>query len=630
MKRIFTISIMLSIGLAMFAQGERVKISKSIQNMCIKHIPARNVDQALINGTTGIESNTLKIGDWAEETLGETVFDLQSNFAMQHRIFLFPDHTISAVWTRGMAQTSFPDRGTGYNHFDGTSWLEFPTERIETMRCGWPSLAPYGTDGEIIVSHTANTNGLAINTTTLRGAGEWEQQLFIGPASHEKIEFPRMVTNGPDRTTLHTIYITAPENLGGSTYMGIDGALLYSRSPDGGTTWDISHEQLDGITSSEFNFVSGDAYSMAEPRGETLAFVMGSKWSDLFIMKSENNGDDWEKTVVFEHPYPLFDFDVTITDTFFTADSYNSIIIDNEGMVHIVFGITRVVHDETGDTYTGFPLYDGIGYWNESMPPFESNDPLNTMNPDNLLEDVNLIGWTQDINGNDSIEIIGGDGSLGNYRSGFSSMPQLVVDENDYLYLLFSSVTETYQTATQNYRHLWMRVSEDNGQTWNDEFFDLNGDIAFLFSECVLPSMSATSDDYLHIIYQHDDEPGLAVNGDEDPYGNNTMPYIKVHKPELLGIKQASSDANDYKIVSQNYPNPAKEFTNINIHLINPAYLTVDVYDMTGKQVMFIDQGMTNLGVHKIELNVTDLSSGIYFYRVTAGMQSETHKMLIE
>jgi hypothetical protein len=265
------------------------------------------------------------------------------------------------------------------------------------------------------------------------------------------------------------------------------------------------------------------------------------------------------------------------------------------------------------------------------MDPFESNDPLNTLNPENLIEDVNLIGWTQDVNGNGTLDIIGTAESVGNYRAGFSSMPQLVIDETDRIFLLYSSVTETFQTAEQNYRHLWMRVSEDNGQTWNQEFFDLTGDVAYVFSECVLPSMSATSDDYLHIVYQHDTEPGLAVNGDEDPYGNNTIPYIKVYKPELVGFgPPVAFYDKDEDLASPNYPNPARVTTSINVHMLHSANLNIKVYDMTGKEVMHMDNGYTNLGVHKIDLNVEDLSPGMYFYKVTAGLQSDTHKMLIE
>ncbi len=633
MKRIFTLTLLLAIGFSLNAQTERVKIPASVQSNCVdKNVPSGTIDQGILNNGISQESNTLKNEDWTEEAIGETQYDLQSNYSMQHRIYLHADQTISAVWTRGMEATSFPDRGTGYNYYGGTSWHEYPVERIESMRCGWPSIAPFGSSGEIVMSHTGNTNGLAINIADSKGTGIWTESFLIGPAGHEKIEFPRLVTNGPDRTYLHTIYITAPVNLNGSPYLGIDGALLYARSLDGGATWDIKDQQLDGLTSGEFTFINGDVYSFAEPRGETLAFVVGSKWSDLFIMKSENNGDDWEQIMVWEHPYPLFDFDVTVTDTFFTADSYNAIAIDNGGMVHIAFGLTRVLHDEVGDTYTGFPLYDGVGYWNESMEPFESYDPLNTLNPDNLEEDVNLIGWTQDINGNGTIDIIGDDATaFGNYRSGFSSMPQLLIDEADNIFLLYSSVTETFATATQNYRHLWMRVSEDNGATWNAGFTDLTGDVGHIFSECVLPSMSASSDDYLHIIYQQDTEPGLAVNGDEDPYGDNLMPYIKIHKPEVVGIDNREyNSGNTSSFATQNYPNPAREMTSINVHLNNPAYLTLEIYDMTGKKVMYTDHGQTSLGVHKIDLNVASLSPGVYFYKVNAGAQSETFKMLIK
>jgi len=41
--------------------------------------------------------------------------------------------------------------------------------------------------------------------------------------------------------------------------------------------------------------------------------------------------------------------------------------------------MSRVLHEETGTSYNLFPFVDGIGYWNEDMPPF-SND-LHALSP---------------------------------------------------------------------------------------------------------------------------------------------------------------------------------------------------------------------------------------------------------
>lgn len=81
-----------------------------------------------------------------------------------------------------------------------------------------------------------------------------------------------------------------------------------------------------------------------------------------------SNVDSWEKTVIWEHPYPLYDWNVTITDTFFCVDNSASIALDNSGKAHVVFGINRIIHDVVGTNYSYFKYVDGIGYCNEDMP----------------------------------------------------------------------------------------------------------------------------------------------------------------------------------------------------------------------------------------------------------------------
>src|SRR6056297_516615 len=80
-----------------------------------------------------------------ESIIGLSWYDLQSNTLLANRFHLYDDGTMGAVWTRGVeSPPSFPDRGTGYNFYDGTAWGPQPEERLETDRTGWPSYAPLG------------------------------------------------------------------------------------------------------------------------------------------------------------------------------------------------------------------------------------------------------------------------------------------------------------------------------------------------------------------------------------------------------------------------------------------------------------------------------------------------------
>lgn len=625
MKKLILLIACLMFGFSAFTQS-RVPISSDLKSIALEKVPIASVDESL-NFTANYDHI---LGDWTDEIVGETVFDLQSNYASQNRIYLFDDGTLGATWTMGFLDAAFTDRGTGYNYYNGSSWEGYPAERIESMRCGWPSYMQYGASGEMVVAHTGGDEGLIMSYRETRGTGVWTEMYHAGPADHEDIIWPRVVTSGPDFMTIHAFAVTTPVANGGTAYLDMDGAMVYSRSLDGGMTWEDDNIVLEGMGPDYYNSTGGDYCAIANPQDDNIAFVMCSKWQDMYLMKSEDNGANWEKTIIWEHPYPFFDWNVTITDTFYCPDGAVAVALDNDGLAHVTFGVTRVGHFDVGDTYTSYPFYDGLVYWKEGMDPFEDGDEnLNALDPDLLDEDGHLIGWSLDINGNGVWDIIGTVESLGNYRTGISTMPTMTIDENNYIYVVYSSIAETYQTDDQNYRHLNARTSMDGGDTWSDDIHDLTDDIVHIFSECIHPAMADNTDEYIHVIYHEDTEPGQAVQGDLDPYGDNNVRYLKIMKPEILGVDDPASEISSIDFVSQNQPNPAQTKTDINIHLVFSSSLSVHVHNMIGQKVMEVDKGNLSPGIYKVSLDVSQLKQGVYFYTVVAGDESVTKKMIV-
>jgi hypothetical protein len=407
----------------------------------------------------------------------------------------------------------------------------------------------------------------------------------------------------------------------------MNGALLYSLSTDGGNTWQIENAMLDGMTSNEYvGFWDGDTYAFAQPKGDVVAFVVGDSWYDLYLMKSTDGGETFDKTMIWENPYPFFDTQApTVTDTFYCADGSNSIIIDANDMVHVAFGINRAHSDGTNNYW--FPYVDGIVYWNEDMPEF-SND-LNALCPyddciyTELEEDYNLVGWSQDINGNGTLDFAD---DIGTYYVGLSSFPQIVYGHNGQLYLIYSSVTETYDNGSLNYRHLWARTSPDGGITWGD-FFDLSSDLVHIFDECVYPSCAANSDDYIHLIYQTDQEPGVNIWGTGHPPTNNNAVYMKVLKDDITGVNEPK-EAIKFTDVSQNYPNPFSNETKVNVNLRKAGSLTLEVVNMVGQKIYETTIENATAGMNIITIDGNKLSSGIYFYTIKAGESQITKKMM--
>jgi hypothetical protein len=618
MKKLFLFLIIMSIGFAGSAQNRMIP-SKQQRDFAMKKAHPVQHDQAGVKDLPYPSNKSVTIV--SEEIIGNTRYDLQSNTSMQNRFHVYEDGTMAAAWTFGVADPNFPERGTGYNYYDGSAWGPAPTARIESIRAGWPSYSPWGENGELVVSHNFAIGTLFIETREQKGTGTWTETIFSGPGV--QISWPRALTSGSNHDILQVLAITWPTGNGGTVYEGLDGALLYSRSADGGATWDPQNVILDGITSNEYVGFTADMYEWAS-QGDNIAFLVGDSWQDFLLYKSTDNGDTWTKTVIWEHPYPFYAGGVT--DTFYCVDGDHHLAFDSDNMVHVVFGINRAYADDEGGYW--FPLVDGVGYWNENRPAFSNTmDALNPYGePDSELEeDYSLVGWAQDVNENGTWDILG---EVGLYYVGASSMPQIVIDEQDRIFIVYASVTETYNNGTQDYRHIWARYSP-NGDWWGNKFIDLNADLIHIFDECVFPSVSVTMDDNFYLIYQTDIEPGLAVRGDLDPYTDNNIwcmsvpivePYVGIENDRVI---------NDFDVL-QNYPNPASGHTTMNVNIRKKSSVTVNVTNLSGQRIMTIDAGTLTPGMNRIDLDVSELAAGTYFYTVVAEGSSVTKKMTVE
>ncbi len=80
--------------------------------------------------------------------------------------------------------------------------------------------------------------------------------------------------------------------------------------------------------------------------------------------------------------------------------------------------------------------------------------------------------------------------------------------------------------------------------------------------------------------------------------------------------------------VEQNYPNPFNAKTQIGIALPEASDVVVDIYSITGQMVESVS-GYFEAGNHSITWDASDVSSGVYFYKITAGDFSQTMKMTL-
>jgi len=79
----------------------------------------------------------------------------------------------------------------------------------------------------------------------------------------------------------------------------------------------------------------------------------------------------------------------------------------------------------------------------------------------------------------------------------------------------------------------------------------------------------------------------------------------------------------------QNYPNPFNPETTIKFELPEDAIVSLKVYDILGKEVATLIDGFEEAGYHQASLNATNLASGLYFYRITAGSFTDVKKLVV-
>jgi hypothetical protein len=550
------------------------------------------------------------------ELVGHTVYDMQSNASVQNRLYLYPDGMMAGIWTKGMnSAESFPDLGTGYNTSDGDNWGTPPGGRIENERCGSPTYAPLGTTGELIVSHT-DASGLNIAMRPVRGQGQWIQTILPGPAEAPAIAWPRAITSRAGFTSIHILAVTS------SSYAGLEKALLYYRSTDGGQTWDKTHVILPGMDSINYTGFSADEYAWGTAHGDTIYFAIGGPYIDTFIMKSNDNGDTWTKIPILSNGNKKFQTPPVYVAPWRSSDGSLAVEMDHSGIIHFASGIGGGYISE-GLKYIRTGL-NGLIYWKTTMPMLADSLNLDTLDARNQL----LHYYSDGPNPGDTLRVVP------DYRVGLTSMPEITVDNNNNIFVIWSGITgENPFIDSINYRHIFGRAWWNDYSKWC-ETHDYSEGVVYMFQEYVYPSMAKSENfDRLQVLYQTRQLPGSAVLQPELFFQDCNMEYRELNKDDLFlfCIFGAAPDLTNFSTqISQNYPNPARDKTSFEVTLAETSRVSVEVHDVLNRPLIFIDNGKTTSGRHVITIDISRLTPGIYFYIVNIGNERHVKRMIVE
>jgi len=102
-----------------------------------------------------------------------------------------------------------------------------------------------------------------------------------------------------------------------------------------------------------------------------------------------------------------------------------------------------------------------------------------------------------------------------------------------------------------------------------------------------------------------------------------------IYDADLTEVAQNPKPASEF-YMKQNYPNPFNPFTQISYSLPRTSEVKLTVFDVLGKNVATLIDGVQLQGPHTVNFNAAGFPSGIYFYRLQAGDRfSDMKKMML-
>ena len=351
-----------------------------------------------------------------------------------------------------------------------------------------------------------------------------------------------------------------------------DGYGMY-RSTNQGNNWILANS---GITNNSL-------WALREISGVLFA----GSFSPNSVSRSTNNGDNWINLGLssirnfISHNSYIYAVDWS-TGVYRSTNSGNSWIPVNSGI--------------TGGGFWPIISANGILYVGGAAGVFKStNNGDNWVNSNSGLNAGNVYSLAE-LSG----DIFAGTSYGGVYRSTNSGNNWSVSNTgmgNLTVYALYKTGSMLAAGTSTN----GVYFSYDNGSTWS-------------FSN-----------------------PGLTSTNVTELYSDNNYLYAGTlgggiyRRPliEILSVVPVSGEVPESFSLSQNYPNPFNPVTNITLHIAESGFVSLNVFDLTGREVITPVNEVLHSGIYKVDVNMSEFPSGVYFYRLESGKFSETKKMIL-
>ena len=414
--------------------------------------------------------------------------------------------------------------------------------------------------------------------------------------------------------------------------------IYYKRSADGGLTWGADTRLTNDNFSSQFPSISVTGQVVH------LAWIDGRDQDDeIYYKRSTDDGVTWGP-------------DTRLTSS--TGASENPCITASGGVVHVVWQDNR---DGNYEIYYKRSADGGITWGPDTRltnnpsyasPPSiaVSDSILHVVWDDNRDGNIEIyykrstdggISWGPDTrltfdpnySGNASVAVSGSnvgvvwsdqrDGFLVNeiYWKGSTDGGMNWGPDTRLTYVYWVATYPSVSISGSSVHVAWNDSRDWGGGGWFEIYYKTSADVGFTWQPDIRLTNDSNQSEFCSIIVS-----GSAAHVVWTDYrdGNPEIYYKRDSAGNPLGTNEVFID-NSVHI----YPNPASGSTTISFSLSKTQKGSFKVFDMTGRLVETLAEGIVEQGENEFTWNASETPAGIYFLRMEAGSFSQTKKVSV-
>jgi len=190
------------------------------------------------------------------------------------------------------------------------------------------------------------------------------------------------------------------------------------------------------------------------------------------------------------------------------------------------------------------------------------------------------------------------------YNSNFSGDPSIAVS-NSAVHIVWNDDRDVVSKPK-----IYYKCSTNSGLTWGDDV-----SLTSTYPSSLTPSI-AISGTVVHVLWHDYRDANAEIYYKRNPTGN-------------IGIQNISTETPSKYSLSQNYPNPFNSMCNVQFTMRNAGNAELVVYDVQGREVQTLVNESLKPGTYEVKFDGSQLTSGVYFYKLITDGFTETRKMLL-